>query len=178
MDIYTTVANVRQITGITTEEIPDSDISNLIGITDKLIDSLTDTTFTQSSITEYYDGGDFDGSVTAIFLCQSPIGTVTSVKVGGKTQVEDTDYWVYIESNKIIFDEIVEVSNKVIEVTYTYGYGSTSAEAILIGGASAMLTSSLCFTRMGKGIEQSQMYWKRGLEMLESLKNRLTLRWT
>jgi len=63
-----------------------------------------------------------------------------------------------------------------IKVTYTYGFGTASNEALLIGNASALLASSICYMRLGKGLELSQEYWNRGLTILNSIK-RFTVGW-
>lgn len=127
---YTTVDKVKKYAqvqygdlGFTSQTEFDNWIQNtLIPAAESYVDLYTGRTFSQATVTEYYDGN----GKNYLLLSKYPVTNISSIKVSGST-IDPNDYtW-----NR---SGLVKLKSKTfpkgvgnIEVTYTYGYATVPA---------------------------------------------------
>ena len=134
MTDYCTVEEVRNYTGIASEELPDSIVSTMITAVTKDIDAKTGKTWqgVATASNEYYTG---DGSDT-LFLCRPNIIELLSIEIdddddGTYTTVTPSKVKVYKDEGILVLRDDAEVTtfptyDKSTKVTYTYATATSS----------------------------------------------------
>ncbi|RLE38231.1 hypothetical protein DRJ17_04500 [Candidatus Woesearchaeota archaeon] len=174
----TTISDVRAIAGIEADVIDDTTLQSIINQAEHLIKNWTNKTFvdtangeTPPSATEYFDGG-----VDKIFVNNQPIINVTSLKINGEQKTENEDYYVYHNVGMIKFSDTVDSGEKIIEITYTYGYTSDTPEFKIASHAATLLAASLAYGSLARGKEKAMMFYEMALKAIERLKSQVYVR--
>lgn len=163
---YTTTslvqAELQSSTAFSSSTIPtDTTVTNWIQEESAYINSLADTVFGTSSVTEYidYDLGD------TLVLEYGPVVSVTQVrynknKLGAtagedwEVKTADTHYTLYSDVGhlKILDKWVPKTGLKRIEATYVYGYSSTPLDIQML--ATKLVTQRILETLISKNVNE------------------------
>lgn len=121
--MYLTVEDIKNSRVAALEELPDEFIEKRLESLSKVIEEYCNTSFKPIQ-TEWKT--DLKSRVKVL---KKPLISVEEVNVLGETLVEDEDYYVYPEKNRIEFENISRYSRrkKALTIKYTYGYGKVPA---------------------------------------------------
>jgi len=167
------IERVRKIGNLTENDIDDATLQYIINEAENTIEALTQFKFinvsageTLPSATEFFNGG-----VDKIFTKHRPIQSVTSLKIDGTAQTEDIDFYVYKSEGMIKFASTVDEGEKIIEVTYTYGFTDSDHEFEIANTAATYLAISLTLMHLTGGEKKALMYYNLFEKTIQHLKD-------
>ncbi len=134
----------------------DAVITTLIANVSAWVEKFTGRKFDQTTITEYFDGGDSE-----IFLSNFPVISITSVKNNAGTQqtpnwqsVSAEQYTGYFKEGRIKSNSFFPTGSRNIEVVYVSGYVTIPDDLELLGKS---LVANLFNKRKAQGKSQERL---------------------
>jgi hypothetical protein len=155
---YTTVAEVRTRTGLTSTEVSDSDLTQIIYFGESELDNLTGKRWDDANAyTEYFEPRTADVTethLTSVILKYYPIQSITycaflnddgsveealdtlsAAEITAGTYYSD-DYWVNVAIGKLQFiDDEYPSSEERLKVSYTYGNSTIPSEIVRLAAS-------------------------------------------
>jgi len=166
---YTTRAEVRNLSGLTTTEISDTIVDEMIGWADRDIEQITEKVWTGQQIKELL-GVQKSSSNKTFRSIYKPI-----VDDQGNTTDDESKVTVYVDGTSQALDkfELRGTEGKIIfttapsigagvEMTYRYSMKP-------IQEASTFLAASYCFHRLAKSEEKEKLFKVRAMEILRQI---------
>jgi len=166
---YTTVDTVRDISGLTTTEISDAIVDEMIGWADRDIEQITEKVWTGQQVKELL-GIQKSPSDKTFRTLYKPI-----VDDQGNTTDDESKVTVYVDGTAQASDkfELRGAEGKIIfvtapsvgaEVEMTYRYSMKPIQE-----ASTFLAAAYCFHRLAKSEEKEKLFKARAMEILQQI---------